>query len=334
MEKAAVLNGSSADALKANANKKFRKTGISTGVISGLTYGLYSTFVVVASMKAPLAGAAGLFAAPYVATAINDSLAAIWLLIYNAMTGRISEIGRSLRTFSGFIVVIGALVGGPIASGAYLMGLAMAGAYAIPISALYCLFGAVFARIILKQKITPRVGIGMGICMVGAIIINWVTPTGGSNFTLGIICAFVAAVGWGLEGVLAAFGSAMIDSDIAINIRQGVSGLVSIFIILPIIGSMGLFNETLMAGIPVMWLAIAGLCAAISFLCWYKSNSTIGCAVGMSLNITYVFWGVFFSILFLGTAVTPTIVVGSIVILAGTVLVSTNPMDLFMKKEA
>lgn len=334
MEKSEVLNERTAVIQKLKANQKFRKTGISTGVISGLTYGLYSTFVVVASMKAPLAGAAGLFAAPYVATAINDSLAAIWLLIYNAMTGRLSEIGRSLRTFSGFIVVIGALVGGPIASGAYLMGLAMAGAYAIPISALYCLFGAVFARIILKQKITPRVGIGMAICIIGAIIINWVTPTGGSNFTLGIICAFVAAVGWGLEGVLAAFGSAMIDSDIAINIRQGVSGLVNIFIVLPIIGSMGLFKETLMAGEPVMWLAAAGLCAAVSFLCWYKSNSTIGCAIGMSLNITYVFWGVFFSILFLGTAVTPTIVVGSIVILLGAVLVSTNPMDFFNKKEA
>lgn len=334
MEKVSILNGNSADRLKANANKKFRKTGISTGVISGLTYGLYSTFVVVASMKAPLAGAVGLFAAPYVASAINDALAAIWLLIYNTMTGRIREIGRSLRTFSGFIVIIGALVGGPIASGAYLMGLAMAGAYAIPISALYCLFGAIFARIILKQKIEPRVAVGMGICIIGAIIINWVTPESGSNFTLGIICAFVAAIGWGLEGVLAAFGSAMIDSDIAINIRQAVSGLVDIFIILPIIGAMGLFNETLMSGEPVMWLALAGLCAAVSFLCWYKSNSTIGCAVGMSLNITYVFWGVFFSILFLGTSVTPTITVGSIVILIGAVLVSMNPMDLLKKKEA
>ncbi len=334
MENVNMVKGISADALKAEANKKFRKTGISAGAFSGLTYGLYSTFVVVASMKAPLLGAAGLFAAPYVATAINDSLAAVWLLIYNIYTGRIREIGRSLRTFPGFIVILGALVGGPIASGAYLMGLAMAGAYAIPISALYCLFGAVFARIILKQKIQIRVGIGMLICVVGAIVINWVPPTGGSNFALGIICAFVAAVGWGLEGVLAAYGSAMIDSDIAINIRQGVSGLVDIFIILPIIGSLGLFNATILAGEPVMWLAAAGLCAAVSFLCWYKSNSTIGCAVGMSLNITYVFWGVFFSILFLGTAVTPTIVVGSIVILTGAVLVSMNPMDLFKKKEA
>ena len=331
MENAAEFH--SADVKKIDANNRFRKTGIRTGVISGLTYGLYSTFVVIASMKEPLAGAVGLFAAPYVASALNDSIAAIWLLIYNTMTGRIREIGRSLRTFPGFVVILGALVGGPIASGAYLMGLAMAGAYAIPISALYSLFGAIFARIILKQKITRRVGVGMVICIIGAIIINWVKPESGSNFTLGIICAFVAAIGWALEGVLAAFGSAMIDSDIAINIRQGVSGLVDILIILPIIGALGLLQTTIMAVTPLVWLAIAGLSAAVSFLCWYKANSTIGCAIGMSLNITYVFWGVLFSIILLGSAITPTIILGSIVILIGAVLVSTNPMDIIRKRE-
>lgn len=326
------INSVSAQALKSAANKKFKKTGITTGMISGLTYGLYSTFVVVATTMNPLAGAVGLFAAPYIAATINDLIAAVWLLIYNAMTGRIRELGRSVRTFPAFVVMIGALCGGPIANGAYLMGLAMAGAYAIPISALFSLFGAVFARIVLKQKISKRTATGMGICIVGAIIINWVTPEGGSNFTLGIICAFIAAIGWGLEGVLAAFGSATIDSDIAVNIRQTVSGLVSGFVILPIIGAVGLLKATVLAGTPILWFSIAGLCAAISFLTWYKSNCMVGCAVGMSLNMTYVFWGVLLSILFLGSAVTPTIVVGSIVIFIGAVLVSMNPMDLFRKE--
>lgn len=333
MGRESTQNAISAEFLKVNANKKFRKMGISSGVISGLTYGLYSTFVVIASMKEPLAGAVGLFAAPYIASALNDSFAAIWLLIYNIMTGRIREIGRSLRTFPGFVIIIGSLIGGPIASGAFLMGLAMAGAYAIPISALYSLFGAIFARVFLKQKITLRVGFGMFICIIGAIIVNWIKPESGSNFTLGIICAFVAAIGWALEGVFAAFGSAMIDSDIAINIRQSVSGIVDIFIILPLVGALGLFKTTLFSGAPVMWLIVSGLCAAVSFLCWYKSNSTIGCAIGMSLNITYVFWGVLFSILFLGSAITPTIVIGSIVILVGAILVSVNPLTLIGKKE-
>ena len=331
MESYAGSNSFSADVLKLNANRKFKKTGISAGAISGLTYGLFSTFVVVATTQEPLVGAVGLFAVPYIASTINDLLAAIWLLIYNTTTGRLKEIGRSIRTFPGLIVMLGALFGGPIANGAYLMGLAMAGAYAIPISALFALFGAVFARIILKQKITKRVAVGMCICIIGAIIINWVTPESGSNFTLGIIFAFVAAIGWGLEGVLAAFGSATIDSDVAVNIREAVSGVVSGIIVIVFIGATDLLNATLSAGTPVIWLAIAGLCAAISFLTWYKANATVGCAVGMSLNMTYVFWGVLLSIMFLGSAITPTIIIGSIVIFIGAVLVSMNPLELFKK---
>lgn len=326
-------NDFSIDELRLGAKKKFKKAGIATGAVSGLTYGLFSTFVVVATTKEPLVGAVGLFAAPYIASTINDLIAAIWLLIYNGMTGRIREIGRSIRTFPGFIVMLGALFGGPIANGAYLLGLAMAGAYAIPISALFALFGAIFARIILKQKITKRVAVGMGICIIGAIIINWVTPESGSNFTLGIIFAFIAAIGWGLEGVLAAFGSATIDSDIAVNIREAVSGIVCGIIVIVFIGASDLLRSTLMAGTPVLWLAIAGLCAAVSFLTWYKANSTVGCAVGMSLNMTYVFWGVVLSIMFLGTTITPTIIIGSIVIFIGAVLVSMNPMELFKKAE-
>ena len=81
MENVAGLNAFSADVLKSKANKRFKKTGIGTGMISGLTYGLYSTFVVVATTKEPLASAVGLFAAPYIASAINDLIAAIWLLV-------------------------------------------------------------------------------------------------------------------------------------------------------------------------------------------------------------------------------------------------------------
>ncbi|MGC6173311.1 DMT family transporter [Lacrimispora sp. 38-1] len=315
------------------ARKKFKRIGVTTGLISGLMYGLYTTFVLIAGYYKPLAGAVGLFAAPYVTSGLNDLFAGIWLTVYNIKTGRIREIGRSLKLFPGKIILLGSLVGGPIASGAYLMGLAMAGAYAIPISAMYILFGALFARIFLKQKIVPRVGLGMLICVVGAIVINWVKPEGSTNFTLGIICAFVAAIGWALEGVFAAYGSAMLDTDVVINIRQLLSGIVDLFVILPIVGGMGLLKGTLFSLPPVAWLIVAGLCAAISYLCWYKSNSTVGCAMGMSLNITYAFWGVLFCILFIKQPVTPTIIIGSIIIIIGAILVSVDPFELLNKKE-
>ena len=327
------MTSASADAQMAAVNKKFRTTGMTTGALSGLTYGIYTVLVLVAGYYEPLVSAAGLLAGPYVCSGLNDLFAGIWLTAYNAKSGRIREMGRSLNTFPGKMIVIGSLLGGPIANGAYLVGLAMAGAYAIPISALCSLFGAIFAWIFLKQKITKRVMLGMLVCVAGAIIINWTKPEGSDNFTLGIIFSFIAAICWALEGVFATYGGAMIDTDVAVNLRQLISGVVDLFVILPIVGGMGLLGGTLFAGIPAIWLAVSGLSAAVSFLCWYKSNSTVGCAVGMSLNVTYAFWGVFFCILFLGQAVTPTIVIGSFVIVFGAILVTMNPLDLFRKGE-
>lgn len=327
------MTTASADAKMAAVNKKFRTTGMTTGAFSGLTYGIYTVLVLVAGYYEPLVSAAGLLAGPYVCSGLNDLFAGIWLTAYNAKSGRIREMGRSLNTFPGKMIVIGSILGGPIANGAYLVGLAMAGAYAIPISALCSLFGAIFAWIFLKQKITKRVMMGMLVCVAGAIIINWTKPEGSDNFTLGIIFSFVAAICWALEGVFATYGGAMIDTDVAVNLRQLISGVVDLFVILPIVGGLGLLGGTLMAGIPAIWLVVSGLSAAVSFLCWYKSNSTVGCAVGMSLNVTYAFWGVFFCILFLGQAVTPTIVIGSFVIVFGAILVTMNPLDLFRKGE-
>ena len=261
---------------------KFKKTGLFMGVLSGLTYGIYSTLVVVAGQKEPLLSAAALvMAVTFVTCGLNDLIAGLWLLIYNAKNGKLAELGRSVNTFPGKMVIIGALLGGPLANGAYLLGLSMAGASAIPISATCALFGALFGWLFLKQKPDFRVVVGMIICVAGAVIINLVKPEGVTNFTLGIICAFVAAISWGLEGVVSSFGGAILDCDIA----------------------------------------------------WYKANSTVGCAIGMSLNVTYAFWGVVLSVLFLGTSLTPTMLIGSIVIVLGAITVTMNPLDFLKKGE-
>jgi drug/metabolite transporter (DMT)-like permease len=282
----------------------------------------------------PFVGVVSAFAAPLVVSAINDSMAFIWLLIYNMINGRIKEVGRSLFTFPGLMVAIGALLGGPIANGAYLVGIACAGAAAIPISALCPMFGALFARIVLKQKISKRVGAGMIICIIGAVLISYVKPTGiAPNFTLGIICAFVAALGWGLEGGFAAFGTSMIDSNVAINIREGVSGLTFIFVVLPLFAAFGLFGHSLSAFGTMAIIAIAALVAAISYLTWYIANCMVGVATGTSLNITYVMFGVLFSVLLLHSTISTVIIVGSIIITVGAMLVSMNPLDFFKKKK-
>ena len=287
----------------------------------------------VAGYYEPLVTAAGLLAAPYVCSGLNDLFAGIWLSIYNIKRGRMAEVWQCLKTRPGQMIVLGSLLGGPIANGAYLVGLALAGAYAIPISATCSLFGAIFSWLFLKQRPTKRVVAGMVVCVAGAIIINWAEPEGTKNFTLGIICALIAAICWGLEGMFSSSSGEELEPEISVNLRELVSGIVDLAIIVPAVKALSLLAGTLQAGIPVIWLLVAGLSAAVSFLTWYKSNALVGCAIGMSLNVTYAFWGVLFCVLFLGQELTVTIVAGSIIIVLGAVLVTMNPLDLFRKNQ-
>ena len=312
---------------------KSHSIGIWSGIISGLTYGIYTTLVMVAGYYEPLVTAAGLLAAPYVCSGLNDLFAGIWLSIYNIKRGRMAEVWQCLKTRPGQMIVLGSLLGGPIANGAYLVGLALAGAYAIPISATCSLFGAIFSWLFLKQRPTKRVVAGMVVCVAGAIIINWAEPEGTKNFTLGIICALIAAICWGLEGMFSSSSGEELEPEISVNLRELVSGIVDLAIIVPAVKALSLLMGTLQAGIPVIWLLVAGLSAAVSFLTWYKSNALVGCAIGMSLNVTYAFWGVLFCVLFLGQELTVTIVAGSIIIVLGAVLVTMNPLDLFRKNQ-
>ena len=288
----------------------------------------------VAGYYEPLATAVGLLAAPYVCSGLNDLFAGIWLSIYNIKRGRMAEVWQCLKTRPGQMIVLGSLLGGPIANGAYLVGLALAGAYAIPISATCSLFGAIFSWLFLKQRPTKRVVAGMVVCVAGAIIINWAEPEGTKNFTLGIICALIAAICWGLEGMFSSSSGEELEPEISVNLRELVSGIVDLAIIVPAVKALSLLMGTLQAGIPVIWLLVAGFSAAVSFLTWYKSNALVGCAIGMSLNVTYAFWGVLFCVLFLGQELTVTIVAGSIIIVLGAVLVTMNPLDLFRKNQS
>ena len=173
----------------------------------------------------------------------------------------------------------------------------------------------------------------MLICVAGAVIINLVKPEGASNFTLGIICAFIAAICWGLEGTISSFGGAILDCDVAVNIRELVSGLSILIVVVPIIRATGLLGKAITSPSPMMWLVLSGLSASAAYLTWYKANSMVGCAIGMSLNVTYAFWGVALSVLFLGTKLTPTMAIGCLVIIIGAITVTMNPLDFLKKGE-
>ena len=101
-----MTNTSAADMKMKQLSKKFRVTGLTAGALSGLTYGIYTTLVLVAGYYEPLVSAVGILAAPYVCSGLNDLFAGIWLTIYNAKKGRLAEIGRTANTFPGKMMIL------------------------------------------------------------------------------------------------------------------------------------------------------------------------------------------------------------------------------------
>lgn len=230
--------------------------------------------------------------------------------------------------------------------GGYIIACNLAGVtYALAISAMCPAVGALLGWIILKEKITPRVWIGIIACMVGAFIVGYTPPQGGleafPNFYLGIAFAFCPVIGWAAEGVIATYGMDMVDSDIALGTRELFSGIVQLIVVIPIAGFLAgagfggwsIFAGAIGAVTPMIWVAIAGISGGLSYVAWYKALNMTGVGRAMAFNVTYALWSIPFGLLFakLGLytySVTTQAIIGAVIITFGTLLVVANPKEL------
>ena len=343
--------------LKRRMQRSYFTKGITIAVLSGMSYGLYSAFVTkgmglgawgdwytvhVAGVMIVLLGALG--------SAVNDIISAVWCLIIAAIKGKIGDFLRCLRSKPGRVMILCALAGGPIASTAYLVALNMAGSIIIPITALCPAIGAILGRLIFKQKLTPRMLVGVFVCVGASIMIGSVGlgEDGGTSILVGCLIALIAAFGWGVEGCIAGFGTTLIDYEIGITIRQTTSGLSNLVILLPVVsllaGNIGLAPEFIGAAFSdsaaMPYFVISGFFALFAFSLWYKGNSMCGAALGMACNGAYSFWGPFFCWIVLGLffgeegwMIAPIAWVGAVVMFFGILLIAINPFAGLMKKK-
>ena len=325
MSDSAMTMSNNALAAKQVQEKSYRKKGIFIALMSGFLYGGYTAFLTqgMASgiwvdyyggtgVAAGLSAFALVYTLSAVGAAVNDICSAVWSLIYAAIIGRLGDFTRSINTKPGRILILAAIIGGPLASTAYVIGLQMAGSIIVPIAALNAAIGAIIGRIIYKQKLSGGMILGIVICFTAAVIIGlfgYGIPEGGlagifgnmsGEAVIGIIAAFCAALGWGIEGAVGGYACCMVDTEIAICIRQCTSGIVNAVILcslLAMIGGDGIGSGLVLVGHaladgPSIWMFIvAGIFASWSFKFWYKGASMCGAALGMGCNGTYAFWG-------------------------------------------
>ena len=334
MSDSAMTAPNNALAAKQAQEKSYRKKGIFIALMSGFLYGGYTAFMTQGmatgvwvdyyggtGVAAGLSAFALVYTLSAVGAAVNDICSAVWTLIYAAIIGRLGDFARSINTKPGRILIVAAIIGGPLASTAYVIGLQMAGSIIVPIAALNAAIGAIIGRIIYKQKLSGGMILGIVICFAAAVIIGlfgYGIPEGGlagifgnmsGEAVIGIIAAFCAALGWGIEGAVGGYACCMVDTEIAICIRQCTSGIVNAVILcslLAMIGGDGIGSGLVLVGHaladgPSIWMFIvAGIFASWSFKFWYKGASMCGAALGMGCNGTYAFWGPLYCLVICG----------------------------------
>jgi len=228
----------------------------------------------------------------------------------------------------------------------------MAGSIIVPIAALNAAIGAIIGKFAFKQKLTGGMIIGIIICFGAAVMIGSSSMTdldfsGGA--ALGCLAAFIAAIGWGVEGAVGGYACCMVDTEIAIIIRQCTSGLVNACILVTILSLMG--GDGIGSGFHVLgacltdfssyWmLFVAGVFSSWSFKFWYKGASMCGAALGMGCNGAYAFWGPFWCLIVCGVIfghdgfMIPAIGwIGALVMVAGILILAISQNKATMQQE-
>ncbi len=306
------------------------------GLTSGLLWGLDTVILGIGLAMSPYIGTAEALAlAAIVGAALHDVFCAIWLFIYMAVKRRLGDTLAALKTRSGKVVILGALLGGPIGMTGYVTAINNIGAgYTAIISSFYPAFGTVMAVLLLKEKMTWKQVIALAVALAGIIAMGYLsadtTVTG--NAVIGLLGAAACVIGWGSEAVLCAWGMRddSVDNETALQIRETTSALVYLIFVLPLFGAWA-FTLSAFPSAATGIVALAGLAGATSYLFYYKGISVIGAAKGMALNISYSAWAVLFGVILLGAIPGPIEIVCCIAILCGTILAASDWKELFSR---
>lgn len=275
---------------------------------------------------------------PLVTAFFHESFCFFWVALVLLFSKQLKHVFYLLfKTKKGKATAIAALVGSPIGMSAYLLGIKYATApYASSISVIYPGVGALLSYLFLKEKLSLNSVIGIIISLTGSFMLGF-NPTGNMHGTFfkGIMFAFVAVLGWALEGVIIGFAMKHIKDEESVEstpqqllcLRYLVSMVAYAVIVLPAIKGYPLASNIVSSGL-VFKYAIIAILGAFTYLSWYKAVDLIGSAMGTALNSTSALWTIIFSALLFGNKITPTLAFWGIVIVIGVFIFAINPKTL------
>lgn len=308
------------------------------GIISGFMWALDTVLIgIVLSRSVFVSSEYVILIAPLISTFLHDLLSSVWVALYLLFRGELKDALASIKTKSGKFVLLGGLLGGPVGMTSYILAIKYLGSsYAAPFSAIYPAVGALFAFILLRDRLAPRNWLGL-ITSIFFIFLLGYTGEGeiaSGNYWLGILFILLCISGWGMESTIVAYGMKddEITPDQSLLLRQMVSAFTYGFIILPFIkDGYSLAYEAVISKelLFILFIAFAG---SVSYLCYYKAIDAIGPTRAMGLNISYSAWAIILGFFIVGSPMTFKMLFFSIMIIIGSVMTVADPEEFSFKK--
>lgn len=303
-----------------------RRKGLYFGLLVGLAWGLDTVLLGRVVDHSP-AFAGGFWRLLLCAAFLHEAFGFIWLLAIAAIERDLAATFHLLiRTRKGRASALAAIVGGPVAMSAFVLGIHFASpAYATAVSECFPGIGGLLAFVLLKERISARAALGIALCIAGSVALGY-SPVDLSvypYFTLGVAMSFAAALCWASEGVLIAYAMQHIQTETHLSatprqfvtIRFFISTLVYACLIVPLLGD----HDALagLSGLELLQFAGIAFLGVATYLAWYQAVSYIGAALGTALNSIAALWAMLFSWLILGTAITGYLALCSAVVVVG-----------------
>jgi len=279
-------------------------------------------------------------------TAVNAIACALVLFIWNGGLGKLKEMKRTTVQFnaaSKYFLMAGAC-GACAVLGTYIAGAFISTGFAAIAGLLYPIIGTTLSVLVLKQKVSKRGYLAIIVLLIGGVTLYSGTLISGGieGSIIGIIGGLMAAVGWGLEGVVAGKALDVCEPDVGLHLRFCFEALIWVVILvvltllgIPMFSTFGLLLDPA----TILVLVLLGLSFAWCYVCWYKSFPMLGVARGQAVGSLYAACAVIFLIIFFGPAnalgytdETMTLIVGStiaglIICLIGSYLLASEDTE-------
>jgi drug/metabolite transporter (DMT)-like permease len=191
------------------------------------------------------------------------------------------------------------------------------------------LFGAVIAWVWLGDRLNASRVIGLAIGFVGVLWLAWNKASfhpGGSGWA--VVACLVATLFYGLS---ANYTKRFLSGVAPLALATGSQLAAALVLIVPAAMYWPAVNPSLQAWVAVVLLAV--LCSGIAYILYFRLIAHVGPANAISVTFLIPVFAVLWGFVFLGEGVTKTMVLGCLVIVAGTAL-ATGMVKLPVRQKA